>query len=76
MYSIVNTYTFDHRTGLPKGQSNTMLYLTEVGAEDNSQEAPDKNTTNKPDESIKTSNAKIEPSDHKSGELNANTKGK
>ena len=29
MYSIINTYTFDHRTGLPRGQTSPMLYLAE-----------------------------------------------
>ena len=29
MYSMINTYTFDHRTGLHRGQTNPMLYLAE-----------------------------------------------
>ena len=29
MYNIINIYTFDHRTGLPRGQTGPMLYLTD-----------------------------------------------
>ena len=66
---------FDHRTWLPKGQSNTMLYLTEGGTEDNSQGTPSKNANNKPEEAIKGNNAKTESADNENNELYANTKG-
>ena len=29
MYSTANTYTFDHKIGLPRGQTSPMLYLAE-----------------------------------------------
>ena len=29
IYSIINTYMFDHKIGLPRGQASSMLYLTE-----------------------------------------------
>ena len=35
MYGIVSTYTFDHRTGLVRGQAGPLLYLTENQTEDN-----------------------------------------
>ena len=42
MYNIINTCTFDHRSGLPKGQANTMLHLTEGRPEDSQQDKQDK----------------------------------
>ena len=36
-HSIVNTYTFDHKIGMPRGQASTMLYFTE-GASNNEHE--------------------------------------
>ena len=38
MYSIINTYMFDHRTGLPRGQTSPMLYLTECPTPENTDE--------------------------------------
>ena len=39
--STINTYTFDHKSGLPRGQANPMLYLAErhTAEEDNGQES-------------------------------------
>ena len=34
IYSIINIYTFDHKTGLPRGQTSPMLYLTENQTEE------------------------------------------
>ena len=35
MYSTINTHTFDHRTGLLRGQTGPMLHLTEQLTDDN-----------------------------------------
>ena len=35
MYSTINTYMFDHRTGLLRGQTGPMLHLTEAQTDNN-----------------------------------------
>ena len=43
MYSMISTFTFDHRTGLPRGQASPMLYLTEGPTLESAKEIPNVN---------------------------------
>merc|ERR1712151_292023 len=62
MYNTINTYTFDHRTGLPRGQTSPMLYLTERPVPENVREIanvaenknPDKDSHQSQQEDTKT----------------------
>ena len=46
IYSIINTYTYDHKTGLPRGQASPMLYLIGEQTDDRSDKPELANLTN------------------------------
>ena len=71
MHSTVNIYTFDHRTGMPRGKSIAMLHLTEGRLEEHHQETHDKTEDNH----LAQDAPKTERADDKNRELYANTMG-
>ena len=56
--SIINTYAFDHKTGLPRGQSSPMLYLTKTQTTEDSHPQQIANLTNSTNTSQTGANTK------------------
>ena len=62
MQSIINTYQFDHKTGLPRGQQGPGLYAIETGTSGEDQETEDANSG---EANRNTSNGKSNTADNK-----------